>query len=192
MLNKFDISNLKKNAPICKHCHIDRCGEERPTSPNYAIDIHSIENLIQRTCLDNDEDNIYYYPNHTIFKNSRNPNLISHHGLLKREDILLNWACYNCTKCQEPIAAYFYFYSLKNENEHAKYLHYSHGMENIDIEYRDIWLIACQMIEYFKQKGYATHVIVPSKNTTSLLYLMNASESIGQYEMTIVPVLYDE
>jgi len=65
-------------------------------------------------------------------------------------------------------------------------------MENIDIEYRDIWLIACQMIEYFKQKGYATHVIVPSKNTTSLLYLMNASESIGQYEMTIVPVLYDE
>eukprot|EP00833_Pecoramyces_ruminatium_P000357 jgi/Orpsp1_1/1174389/evm.model.c7180000049910.1 len=195
MLKEFDVSTLK-DAPICKHCHINlfKNDEEnkRPSSPDYAIDINSIENLIKKTCLDKEDENTtypssYLYSNHTIFKNNKNPNLISHHGLLKRDDILLNWVCYNCTKCQKPIASYFYFYSLINENEHAKYLHFSHSMENIEEEYRNIWLVACQMLEYFKQKGYATHVIVPSKNTTSLLYLMNASESIGQNEMIIDP-----
>jgi hypothetical protein len=65
-------------------------------------------------------------------------------------------------------------------------------MENIEEEYRNIWFVACQMLEYFKQKGYETHVIVPAKNTTSLLYLMNASELIGQDEMIIDPIIYNE
>ncbi|ORX76003.1 hypothetical protein BCR32DRAFT_284656 [Anaeromyces robustus] len=213
MLTEFDITSIRE-APICKHCFLDLDIEneteddiDRPSSPNYAINIQSIENLIHKTCLDNlgnektttttttsssSTTHAHLCPNHTIFKNNKNPNLISHHGLLKRDDTLLNWASYNCTKCKQPIAAYFYFYSLNNENDHAKYIHYSHSMENIEEEYRNIWLVACQMIEYFKQKGYTTHLIVPSKNTTSLLYLMNASERIGQYEMTIDPVIYDE
>jgi len=195
MLTEFDVSSLK-HAPICKHCQVVQINDdedEQPSSPNYKIDILSIENLIHRTCLDNNkEDSTYFCPNHTMFKNDKNPNLISHHGLLKRDDTLLNWVSHTCTKCQRPIAAYFYFYFLNSENERAKFIHYSHSMENIDEEYRDIWLVACQMIEYFKQKGYATHLVVPAKNTTSLLYLMNASESMGQSEMTIDPVIYDE
>ncbi len=194
MFTEFDTSNLK-HAPICKHCQLidfDDNDDVKSTYSNFKIDTYGIENLINRTCLDNKEDSTYFYPNHTLFKNDKNPNLISHHGLLKREDTLLDWVSHNCSKCQRPIAAYFYFYFLNSENDHAKFLHYSHSMENIDEEYRNIWLVACQMIEYFKQKGYTTHLVVPAKNTTSLLYLMNASESIGQYEMSIDPVIYDE
>jgi hypothetical protein len=200
LIKEFDISSLKE-APICRHCYkslFENRGDlKRPSSQDYAIDINSIENLIKKSCLDKEDENsvypsFYLYRNHTIFKNNKNLNLISHHGLLKRDDILLNWVCYKCTKCQRPISSYFYFYSIKNDHEHAKYLHFSHSMENIEEEYRNIWFVACQMLEYFKQKGYETHVIVPAKNTTSLLYLMNASELIGQDEMIIDPIIYNE